>query len=149
MAPERTVVQGQDGFLFVPRYDLSSVRLDRVLVPVGSNPEGQRQVVTALSKGRPSTPVTEVRLGESGGTAYDASLADIARIQNTTVALATGRTLFYPVEPAQLAGMSWSITGLVTLVALGLLGAAAVFGASRLRLPRPRRAHVQPTPRPA
>jgi transcriptional regulator GlxA family with amidase domain len=148
MAPGREIVRSRNGFLFVPRYDFGSAgRLDRVLAPVGSDPQAKQQVISTWSTSRPSTSVTDLRLPETSGSAYDTTFVDVARTQNTTVALALARTLFYPIEPAQLPGQSWSATGLLVLVGLSLLGAGAVFAARRLNLSR--RGRLEPAPQPA
>jgi len=149
MAAQRGIVQSRDGFLFVPRYDFSTVpALDRVVVAAGANDAAKQQVLAGWATVRPRQPVEDIyqRVG-SGETAYDASLRDLARTRSVIVAHSTDETLFYSAVPQDFSDASWAPTEVVVVGLLMLLGAAAVFGASHLRLPR--RVHLQPTPQPA
>jgi putative intracellular protease/amidase len=149
MAPERTVVRSRDGFLFVPRDDFGTVpTLDRVLVPAGADGVAKQQTLAAWSAIRPGRPAEDIsRNVGSGETAYDAGLQDLARTRNAGVARAVAIGLFYAAASPDFPDAAWPVAEALTVVALGLLGAAAVFGATHIKLSR--RARSRPTPQPA
>jgi AraC family transcriptional regulator, transcriptional activator FtrA len=141
MAPERRIVPSRDGFLFLPRYDISTVTaLDRVLVPAGENAAAKQQVIAAWSAVHPTQPAEDlyrnVGLGES---AYAVTVRDLARTRNGILANAVANVMFYPTTPQDFSNAVWPVSKALALVALGLLGAAAVFGATRLRVGLPAR----------
>lgn len=142
MAPERRIVQSRDGFLFLSRYDFSTVpAIDRVLVPAGADRDAKQQVVAAWSRVQPRRPAEDIyRNVGLGGTADDASVRELARAYNPALARAVADALFYPTS-AQSPGAGWPATEVFAALALSLLGAAAVFGASHIvSLVRPLRA---------
>ena len=148
MAPERTVVQSRNGFLFVPHYDFSSAPgLDRVLVPAGTDTEAMSRVVTAWSASQPAPPVEDVyrNLG-AGETAYDATLRDLARTRNGSLAQATAAGLFYATD-SRLATTGSSMPEILIALSLAALGATGVFIATHVRPAR--RSGLKPIPQPA
>jgi transcriptional regulator GlxA family with amidase domain len=149
IAPQRAIVQSRDGFLFVPRYDFSTVpALDRVVAVAGENNAGKQQVLAAWSAIQPRQSVEDIyQYVGAGETAYDASLRDLARTRSGILARITADTLFYAAGPQDFSDASWAPSEVLVAGVLMLLGAAVVFGASRLRLPR--RARLEPTPQPA
>jgi hypothetical protein len=150
MAPQRTIVRSRDGFQFLPRYDFSSVSsLDRVVVPAGENAAAKQQAVTAWSILQPRQSVEDIyqNVG-SGQTAYDATLVDLARVHNGTLARITAESLFYSAAPQDFANASRPVSEVLGCLALSLFGAASVFAATHVRLSRPRR-RFTPFPQPA
>jgi hypothetical protein len=148
MAPQRGIVHSRNGFLFVPRYDFSTVPpLDRVLEAAGENNAAKQQVLMAWSASQPGLSGEDIfqNVG-SGETAYDASLRDLARTRSGILARLTTDTRFYAAVPQDFSDASWAPSEVLAAGALMLLGAAAVFGASHLSLPR--RAQLQPTAEP-
>jgi transcriptional regulator GlxA family with amidase domain len=133
MAPERRIVPSRDGFLFLPRYDFRTVpALDRVLVPAGEGEEAKQQAVAAWSRVQPRRSVEDIyRNVGLGETAYDVSLRDLARTHNLSLARTVADTLFYPTS-SQVSAVAWPVAEVLTALALGLLGAGAVFAASRM-----------------
>jgi transcriptional regulator GlxA family with amidase domain len=149
LASERRIVRSRDGFQFLPRYDFSTVpTLDRVLVPAGENMTAKQQAIAAWSAVQPERRAEDIyqNVG-SGETAYDASLRDLARTHNAGVARAVGAGLFYTAAPQDFSDAAWPVSGALAVLALSLLGAAAVFAATHLK--RPRQARPQPGPLPA
>jgi AraC family transcriptional activator FtrA len=126
-APERTIVQSRNGFLFVPRYDFSSLpSLDRVVVAAGENDAAKQQVLAAWSTVRPGQLVEDVyRNVGSGETAYDASLRDLARTRGAVMAHIVANTLLYPAVPAEFSQARVLPSELLVFALLGLLGAAS------------------------
>jgi hypothetical protein len=146
MAPEPTVVRSAKGFQFVPRYDFRTVpALDRVLVPAGPDSEAKRQVIAAWSANQAHRPVEDIfqRVG-NGETAYEATFEDLARTQGGALARADASILFYVIDSSRLEGADRSVEDVLTLLLLGLLGAAAVFGATHVKISR--RARLEPVP---
>ena len=149
MAPERTVIHSLNGFQFVPRDDFSTVpTLDRVLVPAGANSDAKRQVVAAWSFNQSHRPVDDIfqNIGQ-GETANEATFEDLARTQGSSFARADASILFYVIDPTRLKGADWSVQDVLTPPLLSLLGAAAVYGATHLKISR--RARLEPIPQPA
>ena len=149
MTPERRIVQSRDGFLFLPRYDLSTVpALDRVLVPAGDNSAAKQQVVAAWSAIQPGRPAEDIyrNVGFSE-TAYDSSLQDLAHTHNGILARAIADGLFYTANPQDFSNASWPVPEMIVQLVLMLLGAAIVFAATHVKFPR--RAHLQSIPQPA
>jgi len=164
MAPERTVVRSLNGFQFVPRDDFSTVpTLDRVLVPAGANSDAKRQVVAAWSSNQSLRPVDDIfqNVGVplvgvplagvppvgNGETAYEATFEDLARTQGSSFARADASLLFYVIDPTRLTGADSSVQDVLTPLLLSLFGAAAVYGATHLKISR--RARLEPIPQPA
>jgi transcriptional regulator GlxA family with amidase domain len=148
MAPERRIMRGANGFLFVPRFTFNSVpALHRVLIPLGENNAARQQVVAAWSadQGRPAVEDIYQQVGP-GESVYDATLQDLARTRYGALAQTVASSLFYPVDPAQFAGAAWPVREILAVAALMLLGAGTVFGATHLRLPRRARLRAQPQP---
>jgi putative intracellular protease/amidase len=134
MAPERKIVQSRDGFLFLPRYDFSTVPgVDRVLLPAGDNQNAKQHVVAAWSAVRPRQAAEDLyqNVG-SGETAYDASLRDLARTRNASLAQAVEAALFYSANHSEFADAAWPIGEALAALALSAVGAAAVFAGIHL-----------------
>ena len=144
MAPERRIVQSRDGFLFLPRYSFATApALDRVVVAAGENDAAEQQVVAAWSASRPRQLAEDLyRNVGPGQSAYDVSFADLARTHNAFIARTMAHILFYTTE-SSFPDAAWPIREAVAQLALMLLGAAIVYAATRLRLPRQRR--LRPT----
>lgn len=140
MAPERRIVQSRDGFLFLPRYSFATApALDRA----GENDAAEQQVVAAWSASRPRQLAEDLyRNVGPGQSAYDVSFADLARTHNAFIARTMAHILFYTTE-SSFPDAAWPIREAVAQLALMLLGAAIVYAATRLRLPRQRR--LRPT----
>jgi AraC family transcriptional regulator, transcriptional activator FtrA len=153
LAPQRTIVRSRDGFQFLPRYDYSSVpSLDRVVVPAGENAVAKERAIAAWSMFRPQQAVEDIyqNVG-SGQTAYDATLVDLARIHNGSLARVTAEGLYYNAAPQVFSNSnsnaSWPVSEVLAYLVLSLLGAAMVFVATHVKLPR--RTRLQPIPQPA
>jgi hypothetical protein len=135
MAPERRIVPSANGFLFVPRYDFASApTVERVLLPAGDDASAGQQVSAAWSRER-SRPAVEDIYGSAGagGSAYDASLRELARAHNGFLAHAVADTVFYGASAQDFAEARWPVTEALTLLTLVLAGPAAVYGVGRLR----------------
>jgi putative intracellular protease/amidase len=148
MAPERRIMRGANGFLFVARFKFSSVpALDRVLLPAGENNAARQQVVAAWSaaEGHPAVEDIYQHVGLSESV-YDATLQDLARTRHGALAQTIASSLFYPADPAQFAGAAWPVRELLAAATLMLLGAGVVFGATHMRIPRRSRLRAQPQP---
>jgi AraC family transcriptional regulator, transcriptional activator FtrA len=146
MAPERSVVRSRNGFLFVPRYDFSSVpSLDRVLVPAGATGSAKRQVVAAWSANASHRPVEDIFQNVGNGeTAYQATFEDIAQTRGIRLASADASILFYALDASRLYGADRSMSEVLTPLLLSLLGGATVFGITHLKIAR--RARFAPVP---
>jgi putative intracellular protease/amidase len=148
MAPDRTIVRGANGFLFVPRYDFATVPTpDRVLVPVGDNNVARQKVLAAWSASN-AGPAAEdiyhdVRRSES---AYDATFRDLARTRSAELGQTIANSLFYPADAALFADSTWPVREILAAAALMLLGASLVFAASHVRVPKRARLSAQPQP---
>jgi hypothetical protein len=149
MAPERRIMRGASGFLFVPRFSFSAMPpLDRVLVPAGADNAARRQVLAAWSAHNtgpaPEDMYQEVGQSES---AYDATFQDLARTRHAALAQTTANAIFYPADAALFAHATWPVRDILAAAALMLLGAGLVFALSHVRVPR--RAHLRAQPQPA
>ena len=71
----------------------------------------------------------------------------LARTQGSSFARADASILFYVIDPTRLKGADWSVQDVLTPPLLSLLGAAAVYGATHLKISR--RARLEPIPQPA
>ena len=151
MAPERRIIQSRDGFLFLPRYDFSTVpSLDRVVVPAGENDAAKQQVMAAWSAHLPGQPAEDIYHNVGfGETAYDASVRDLAQTHDGILARAAADGLFYTANPQDFADARWPVDEVLAQLALMFLGAAIVFAASRVRVPRRRRVRLESAPQPA
>jgi putative intracellular protease/amidase len=146
LTPEgpRSPVRSDHGLYFVPRSDLGSAPpLDRVLVP-----------------GRTAHSVTDPRVRswaqENGlklefihadapaGFPFDATLSDLARRENTSVARFMARLLEYPIGRLGLAGGGWPFAHLLRPLAVGLLGLALAVLTGRLLGPATKRFRRSP-----
>jgi hypothetical protein len=83
----------------------------------------------------------------NGETAYEATFEDLARTQGGSFARADASILFYVMDPTRLQRADWTIQDVLTPLLLSLLGAAAVYGATHLRVSR--RARLEAIPQPA
>jgi len=111
MAPERTIVRGASGFLFVPRFTFATVlALDRVLLSAGGDAASRHRVLTAWSAGRNHPAIDDIyrHLG-NGESAYDATLRDIARTRDGAVAQTIASSLFYPADAALFTDAAWPV----------------------------------------
>ena len=137
-------MQSRDGFLFLPRYSFATApALDRVVVAAGENDAAKQQVVAAWSASRPRQLAEDLyRNVGPGQSAYDVSFADLARTHNAFIARTMAHILFYTTV-SSFPDAAWPIREAVAQLALMLLGAAIVYAATRLRLPRQRR--LRPT----
>ncbi len=144
-APERGIVQSRNGFLFVPRYDFSSMpSLDQVFVAAGENDAAKQQAVSAWFATRPSQSIDDIyRNVGSGETAYDASLRDLARTRGGILAHLVDDTLLYTALPQDFADASVVPGEVVAVVALSVMGTILIFAATHLRRGRRR---VRPLP---
>ncbi|MBV9169225.1 MAG: DJ-1/PfpI family protein [Chloroflexi bacterium] len=136
VAPQRSVVRSRNNFLFVPRYDFASVpRLDRVLIPAGSDSAAKREVVAAWSADPTHRPVEDIFQNvPAGETAYDATFEDLARTQGATFGRSAASLLFYVMDPARLQGSDWTLADVLTPLLIGLLGATLVYGLTHMKL---------------
>jgi hypothetical protein len=135
MAPERRIVQSRGGFQLLPRYTFNQVPpVDRVLVPASDNDIARHAAVAAWSGFQPGRPAEDLyRSVGHGESAYDVSLRDLALTYNGAYARLVADTLFYPVDTALFRGATWPVREVLTQIALMLLGAAVVFGATHLK----------------
>jgi transcriptional regulator GlxA family with amidase domain len=147
MAPQRRIVISRNGFQFLPRYDFSTVpNLDRVLVPAGENSSAKQEVSAAWSATQSGRRVEDIY--ENVGideTAYDASVHDIAREQNGVIARAVTDALFYNAGQSDFSDATWPVREVLVALALSLLGAAIVFGATHLVAAVPHRTNKTPS----
>ena len=138
-----SIVHSLNGFLFVPRYDFSSVpTLDRVIVAAGPNDAARQQAVTAWSAIPSRKPAEDIyqKVG-SGEGVYDATLQDLARTRNAGLAIGVAHALFYPGD-SKFQDAALPVSEVLTALTLSLLGAAVVFGATHVRFSR--QVHVRP-----
>jgi len=151
VAPARRIVQSHDGFLFLPRYDFTTVpALDRVLLPAGDNDAAKQQAVAAWSAFQPGRPAEDIYHNVGfGETAYDASVRDLAHTHNGILARAIADGLFYTANPQDFSNASWPVVETIAQLVLMLLGAALVFAATHVKFPRLDGTRLQPIPRPA
>src|SRR5579859_5348208 len=148
MAPERRIVRGATGFLFVPRFSFSAVpALDRVLVPAGQDYVARQQMVAAWSagQGRPRAEDTYENVGPSESV-YDATLQDLARTRHGALAQAMASSLFYSADAPLFADSTWPVREILADVALMLVVAGLAFVLSHLRVPRRARLRAYPQP---
>ena len=148
MAPQRSIVHGSSGFLFVPRFTFSTVPgLDRVLVPAGENGAGRQQVVAAWGSAQSGPPAENIYqyVGKSES-AYDATLEDVARTRHAALAQTIASSIFYQADSALLTGAAWPLREVGAAAALMLLGASVVFGTTHVRFPHRARLRTQPQP---
>ena len=149
MAPERSIVRGATGFLFVPRFSFSTVpALDRVLIPAGEHNASRQQIVAAWESAHPYPAVEDIYqdVGPREN-AYDATLQDLARTRHGALAQTIASSVFYPADSALFAAAAWPFRDVLSAVALMLLGASVVFVATHIRVPRHVRLRTQPQPR--
>ena len=148
MAPERSIVHGSSGFLFVPRFTFATVPgLDRVLVPAGENTVGRQQVVAAWGSAQAGPAAEDIYQNAGNGeSAYDATLQDLARTRHAALAQPIASSIFYPADSALFTGAAWPVRDLAAAAVLMLLGASVVFVATHIRVPRRVRLRTQPQP---
>ena len=148
MAPERRIVRGATGFLFVPRFSFSDVpSLDRVLVPAGVNEAARRQVLAAWSASNTGPAPEDIfqKVGQSES-AYDATLQDLARTRNVALAETIADSVFYPADAPLFADSTWPVRELLAAAALMLLGAGMVFAVYHVKVRGRGRLRAQPQP---
>jgi transcriptional regulator GlxA family with amidase domain len=136
-ATKRAPITARDGLILLPRYDLQTVpALDRVVLPGGEPNSSQQQAVTAWNSLHPGRQAEAIqRTVGQGETAYDATIQDMARRYNGTVASATADILFVP-DAKLPADARLPIEPLAMPLLLGLLGIGLVFAISRIRFRR-------------
>jgi AraC family transcriptional activator FtrA len=132
-ATKQGPITSRDGLILIPRYDFQTVpSLDRVVVPGGDMNRSQQQAIAAWNSLHPDRQAETIhRSVGQGETAYDATIQDLARRHNGTVAAAIADTLFVP-DATLPADANLPVEPLVTLLLLGLLGIGLVFALSRL-----------------
>jgi transcriptional regulator GlxA family with amidase domain len=149
MAPERRIVRSLHGLDLLPRYTFGSVlRLDRVVLPTGDNDLAKQQAQAAWLAITPGQPAADLyRSVGQGESAYDVSFRDLAQTRHRFLAQHMANILFYPADVAQVPGAGWPMHEALALIGTMLAGAAVVFIATHVRLPR--RGRVQPLAQPA
>ena len=101
VAAERRVVRAQHGLRLVPRSSAETAPpLDRVVLPLGGDPESAGRASQAWSAARPERRVEDIHAALPGtaprqGSAYDATLRELARSDGSWVARAMASALFY------------------------------------------------------
>jgi hypothetical protein len=130
-------VTSRDGLILIPRYDLQSVpSLDRVVLPGGEMTNSQHQALVAWNTRHPDRQAEAIQRNVGHGvTAYEATLQDLARRYNGTVASAIADILFVP-DATLPPDANWPIEPLAMPLLLGLLGIGLVFALSRIRFRR-------------
>jgi hypothetical protein len=130
-------ITSRDGLILLPRYDFQTVQsLDRVVVPGGETNSSQQQAIAAWNGLHPDRQAEAIqRTVGHGETAYEATVQDLARRYNRTVAAAMAAILFVP-DTTLPADASLSIEPLAMPLLLGLLGVGLVFALSRIRFRR-------------
>ena len=149
MASRRGIVRSLHGFLFVPRYDFSTVpSIDRAVAVAGEDTAAKQRVLEEWSAVQSTRSVEDIYANVgSGETAYDVSLRDLARTRSGFVARSIDNTLFYTANPEDFSAASPIPTEVIAVIGLAILGAALIFAASH-RTSSPR-ARLQTSPRPA
>jgi transcriptional regulator GlxA family with amidase domain len=137
-APRRAPIVSRDGLVLLPRYDFATVpALDRVVVPSSDPAAARQQAIATWDQLRPDRPVQDVHPDVGpGGSAYEATLRDLARYHNgmIVVPIANGRNV--PIDTLRLTGSAWPIEPIGTHLGLGLLGVGLVLLVSRVPLLR-------------
>jgi putative intracellular protease/amidase len=148
MAPERSIVRGSTGFLFVPRFTYSTVpALDRVLVPAGTDNAARQRALAAWSAGQGRPPAEDIYQSVGRGeNAYDVTLQDVARTRHAALAETLASAIFYPADPSLFIEAPWPVQDMVAAAAFMLLGAEVVFALTHFSIPRLARMRVQPQP---
>jgi putative intracellular protease/amidase len=130
----RSLVESENGLLFVPRHDLKGAPpLDRVLVPGRDAVSETDPAVSAWARENGLKP-EYVHADAPAGFPFDATLRDLAGHENAPLASFLARLLEYPTGHLDLAGGGWPLARLLRPLAVGLLGLAAVAALDRLVL---------------
>jgi hypothetical protein len=150
MSPELRIIRTHNGLDLLPRYSFDSVpALDRVVLAPGENDVAKHDAEAAWSAIQPGHAAVDLyRTVGHGESAYDVSFRDLAQTRNRFLAQHMANVQFYPADmAAQVPGAAWPIREALALTASMLAGAALVFGATHVKLPR--RARLHPIAQPA
>jgi transcriptional regulator GlxA family with amidase domain len=136
-ATKQAPITSRDGLILIPRYDVQSIpALDRVVLPGGETNSSQQQALAAWNSLHPNRQAETIHRNVGHGeTAYEATIQDMARRYNGTVASATADILFVP-DAALPPDANLPIEPLAMPLLLGLLGIGLVFALSRIRFRR-------------
>ncbi len=141
LTPEgpRSPVRSEHGLYFVPRSDLDSAPgLDRVFVPGRDAPSVTDPRVHSWAREK-GLKIEIIHADAPADFPLDATLSDLAKHENASVARFTGRLLEYPIGHLGLAGGGWPFAYLLRPLAVGFLGLALVVLTGRLLSPATKR----------
>jgi putative intracellular protease/amidase len=141
LTPEgpRSPVRSEHGLYFLPRSDLDSAPgFDRVFVPGRTVPSVTDPRVHAWAREK-GLKLEFIHADAPADFPLDATLSDLAKHENASVARFTGRLLEYPIGHLGLAGGGWPFAYLLRPLAVGFLGLALVVLTGRLLGPATKR----------
>jgi putative intracellular protease/amidase len=141
LTPEgpRSPVRSEHSLYFVPRSDLDSAPgFDRVFVPGRNVPSVTDPRVHAWAREK-GLRLEFIHADPPADFPLDATLSDLAKHENASVAGFTGRLLEYPIGHLGLAGGGWPFAYLLRPLAVGFLGLALVVLTGRLLGPATKR----------
>ena len=141
LTPEgpRSPVRSEHSLYFVPRSDLHSAPgFDRVFVPGRNVPSVTDPRVHAWAREK-GLRLEFIHADPPADFPLDATLSDLAKHENASVAGFTGRLLEYPIGHLGLAGGGWPFAYLLRPLAVGFLGLALVVLTGRLLGPATKR----------
>jgi transcriptional regulator GlxA family with amidase domain len=141
LTPEgpRSPVRSEHGLYFVPRSDLDSAPgLDRVFVPGRAVPSVTDPRVHSWAREK-GLKLEFIHADAPADFPLDATLSDLAKHENASVARFTARLLEYPIGHLGLAGGGWPFAYLLRPLAVGFLGLALVVLTGRLLGPATKR----------
>jgi putative intracellular protease/amidase len=141
LTPEgpRSPVRSEHGLYFVPRSDLDSAPgFDRVFVPGRTVPTVKDRRVHSWAREKGLT-LEFIHAHALADFPFDATLSDLAKHENASVARFTARLLEYPIDHLGLAGGGWPFAYLLRPLAVGILGLALVVLTGRLLGPATKR----------
>ena len=134
LTPEgpRSPVRTEHGLYFFPRSDLDSEPgFDRLLVTGGTAPSVTDPRVRSWAREK-GLELEFIHAHAPADFPFDATLSDLAKHENASVARFTARLLEYPIGHLGLAGGGWPFAYLLRPLAVGLLGLALVVFTGRL-----------------
>jgi putative intracellular protease/amidase len=141
LTPEgpRSPVRSEHSLYFVPRSDLDSAPgLDRLLVPGRAAPSVTDPRVHSWAHEKGLKPEF-IHADAPADFPLDATLSDLAKHENASVARFTARLLEYPIGHLGLAGGGWPFAHLLRPLAVGFLGLALAVLTGRLLGPATKR----------
>jgi AraC family transcriptional regulator, transcriptional activator FtrA len=140
-AEQRTIIRSRHGLYLAPRLDFAGVGgVGRILVPGSQAAVNNAETLEAWAQAQQGLPVEYLYpAGATTTFAFDATLPDLARWSSRTDAHSSATTLEYPAEHLDLAGRSWPLSRLLSVLMVGLVGVGLAIAAEWWWRVRPKR----------